>query len=107
MTELQRYPSADLHKFRLVVTVGEESSSPRHSGDFLKHRTTKPGQRIVCRIGNSNRVNLHVSFLNAIAQFFVDIPAVVVLTIGNYQQRLFLLPTLLNFLDGYVSGVIK
>ena len=50
---------------------------------------------------------MDVRFLDSVSQLLVGVSAVVILTVGDYQQRLLGLATLLDLFNRDVGGVVK
>src|SRR5262245_55341014 len=107
MPKLERDSRAYLDQFRLIVGIREERAAAGHPRDLLEDRTSKAGKRIIDRIRYPDSVDLNVGFLHSVAQLFVCITAVVILTVRDYQQRFLVVAPLLDLLNTDVCCVVK
>src|SRR5262245_48173417 len=107
MSKLQGDARAYLDELRLVISVREERSASGHASNFFEHRTPKPRQRVACRVGDPNRVNLNIRFFNPVAKLLVGISAVIVLPVRDYQQRLLGVTALLDLFNGDVCRIVE
>src|SRR6185503_2273311 len=107
VSQFQRYSCAYLDEFGFIVGIREEGASAGHPGDFFEDRAAKARQRIVGRIGYAYRVDLHVSFFDSVSQLLVGVAAVVILAVGDYQQRFLGLTPLLDLFNRQICCVVK
>src|SRR5882724_7803909 len=105
--KLQCDSRAYLDKFRLVVVVREECAAAGHPRNLFEYRTPVAGERIIIRVRNTYRIDLHVRFFDDVSKLLIRIAAVVVLTVRDYQERPLWVAALLNLFNADVGGVVK
>src|SRR6185503_20848272 len=86
VAQLERYPGADFHQFRLIVSVWKEGAAPGHTGYLFKDRAAKAVER-VGGVGYPYGVDLHVRLFHQVAELLVCVAAVIVLAVRDDQQR--------------------
>src|SRR5437667_11061000 len=84
MAKLQCDSRAYLDKFRLIISVGAECAAAGHPVHSFQYPTPKARERIVDRIRNPDRIDLHVRLFDPVAKFFVSVAAVIVLSVRDY-----------------------